>query len=82
MGKAGYFSPHKTFDVNLYPSKTLQAIASEVLYKSSAARFDGSDLMPAKVGAGTFWTEPIKWITGQIDETQMLDNIDKSWPTS
>jgi hypothetical protein len=24
--------------------------------------------MPAKVGAGTFWTEPIKWITGQIDE--------------
>ena len=82
VGKAGYFSPHKTFDVNLYPSKTLQAIASEVLYKSSAARFDGSDLMPAKVGAGTFWTEPIKWITGQIDETQMLDNIDKSWPTS
>ena len=27
-GKAGYFSPHKTFDVSLYPNKTLQTIAS------------------------------------------------------
>jgi alpha-glucoside transport system substrate-binding protein len=82
VGKAGYFSPHKSFDVTLYPSKTLQTIAKDVLYASSAARFDGSDLMPAKVGAGTFWTEPVKWISGQEDETTMLDNIDKSWPTS
>ncbi len=82
VGKAGYFSPHKSFDVSLYPSKTLQTIAKDVLYASSAARFDGSDMMPAKVGAGTFWTEPVKWISGQEDETQMLDNIDKSWPTS
>ena len=81
-GKAGYFSPHKTFDVSLYPSKTLQTIAKDVLYASSAARFDGSDLMPAKVGAGTFWTEPIKWINGQMDEDQMLASIDKSWPAS
>jgi alpha-glucoside transport system substrate-binding protein len=81
-GKAGYFSPHKTFDVSLYPSKTLQTIAKDVLYASAAARFDGSDLMPAKVGAGTFWTEPIKWINGQMDEDQMLASIDKSWPAS
>lgn len=81
-GKAGYFSPHKTFDVSLYPSKTLQKIASDVLYKSSAARFDGSDLMPAKVGAGTFWTEPIKWISGQEDLGKALDNIDASFPKS
>jgi alpha-glucoside transport system substrate-binding protein len=58
--------------LSLYPSKTLQTIAKDVLYKSAAARFDGSDLMPAKVGAGTFWTEPIKWINGQMDEDQML----------
>jgi len=80
VGKAGYFSPHKTFDVSLYPSKMLQKIASDVLYKSSAARFDGSDLMPAKVGAGTFWTEPIKWISGSQDLDTTLNNIDASWP--
>ena len=81
-GKAGYFSPHKTFDVSLYPSKTLQTIAKDVLYASSASRFDGSDLMPAKVGAGTFWTETVKWISGQEDETAMLDAIDASFPKS
>jgi alpha-glucoside transport system substrate-binding protein len=81
-GKAGFFSPHKTFDVSLYPNKTLQTIAGEVLYKSTAARFDGSDLMPAKVGAGTFWTEPIKWVTGQESLDDALKNIDSSFPAS
>lgn len=81
VGKAGYFSPHKTFDVSLYPSKMLQTIAKDVLYSSTAARFDGSDLMPAKVGAGTFWTEPIKWISGSQDLNTTLTNIDNSWPT-
>mgnify|MGYP000544122823 CR=1 FL=1 len=42
-------------------------------------RFDASDLMPGAVGAGTFWTEITKWITGQsTDDT--LNNIEKSWP--
>ncbi len=81
-GKAGYFSPHKTFDIALYPSKTLQTIAKDVLYASTAARFDGSDLMPAKVGAGTFWTEPIKWINGSQDLETTLTRIDESWPKS
>ena len=80
VGKAGYFSPHKSFDVSLYPNKTLQKIAKDVLYASTAARFDGSDLMPAKVGAGTFWTEPVKWISGQEDLNAALDNIDASFP--
>ena len=79
-GKAGYFSPHKSFDVSLYPNKTLQIIAEGVLYKASAVRFDGSDLMPAKVGAGTFWTEPVKWISGQQDLDTTLNNIDASFP--
>jgi alpha-glucoside transport system substrate-binding protein len=82
VGKAGFFSPHKAFDVSLYPSKTLQTIAKDVLYASSAARFDGSDLMPAKVGAGTFWTQPVAWISGQKSLDEALDAIDKSYPTS
>jgi len=82
VAKAGYLSPHKTFDVSLYPNKTIQKIAGDVLYKSTAARFDGSDLMPAKVGAGTFWTETVKWIAGQEDQAQMLDKIDASFPKS
>lgn len=80
QAKAGTFSPHKTADVSLLPNKTLQTIASEVLYKATAVRFDGSDLMPAKVGAGTFWTEPVKWLSGQQDLDTTLNNLDDSFP--
>lgn len=79
QAKAGAFSPHTTADVSLLPNKTLQTIASEVLYKATAARFDGSDLMPAKVGAGTFWTEPVKWLAGQQDLDATLTTIDESF---
>jgi alpha-glucoside transport system substrate-binding protein len=78
--KNGAFSPHKSADVSLLPNKTLQRIATDVLYKATAARFDGSDAMPAKVGAGTFWTEPVKWLSGQQDLETTLNNIDASFP--
>ena len=80
QAKNGAFSPHKTADVSLLPNKTLQTIASNVLYKATAARFDGSDAMPAKVGAGSFWTEPVKWLSGQQDLETTLNNIDASFP--
>ena len=32
--------------------------------QAATFRFDGSDLMPAAVGAGTFWKGMIDWITG------------------
>jgi alpha-glucoside transport system substrate-binding protein len=82
VGKAGFFSPHKSFDVSLYPNQTLQTIAKEVLNVASVARFDGSDLMPAKVGAGSFWREPVAWISGQKDLNEALDSIDQSFPKS
>ena len=76
----GNLSPHKTFDVSLYPNETIRKIARDVLYKATVLRFDGSDLMPAKVGAGTFWTEPVKWLNGQQDLDTTLNNIDNSFP--
>ena len=49
--------------------------------KSATFRFDGSDLMPGAVGAGTFWKGMTNWITGQDDKTT-LDYIENSWPKS
>lgn len=41
--------------------------------------FDGSDLMPSEVGAGSFWTAMVDWINGS--ETQgVLDTVESSWP--
>ena len=47
---------------------------------SGRPRFDGSDLMPGAVGAGSFWKEMTAWI-GENQSTQdTLDNIESSWP--
>ena len=42
-------------------------------------RFDGSDLMPAAVGAGTFWRGMVDWINGK-DTAATLSFIENSWP--
>lgn len=48
---------------------------------STIFRFDGSDLMPAAVGAGTFWKGMTDWINGKDTKT-ILDYIEASWPKS
>ena len=44
-------------------------------------RFDGSDLMPSAVGAGTFWKGIIDWING-TDVNTVTTQIDSGWPSS
>jgi alpha-glucoside transport system substrate-binding protein len=52
----------------------------EILKDSSTVfRFDGSDLMPAAVGAGSFWKGMTDWINGK-DTKATLDYIENSWP--
>lgn len=46
--------------------------------KTTVFRFDGSDLMPAPVGAGTFWKGMIDWINGK-DTATVLNGIESSW---
>ena len=76
----GWLSPHKTFDVSNYPNETTRKIAA-IANNAAVLRFDGSDLMPKAVGSGTFWTEMVKWETGQSSQ-QTADNIEASWPKS
>ena len=74
-------SPHKSFDASNYPNQTLKDIA-KILASATVFRFDGSDSMPAKVGAGSFWNDMVKWQSGQQDRATTLKNIDASWPAS
>lgn len=78
---SSFLSPHKTFDVSLYPNETSRDIA-QVAYESTDFLFDGSDAMPAEVGAGSFWKEMTAWISGQQELDATLTNIDASWPAS
>jgi alpha-glucoside transport system substrate-binding protein len=76
----GALFPYKSQDLSNYPSQLYKTFA-ENLSKATNVRFDGSDLMPSAVGAGSFWSEMLKMVGGQdIDTT--LKNIDATWPTS
>ena len=47
---------------------------------AAVLRFDGSDLMPADVGAGTFWTEATAMVNGEKTPAEAAAAIDASWP--
>jgi len=76
---SSFVSPHKTFDVELYPNELTKTIAEEA-YASTSFLFDGSDQMPGEVGAGSFWKEMTAWIADQQDLDTTLTKIDESWP--
>jgi alpha-glucoside transport system substrate-binding protein len=76
-------------NTNVAPSCYANAILSEAsevttaAIQSGNARFDASDAMPSAVGSGSFWTGMVKYLQGGPDSLQgVLDDIEKSWPTS
>jgi alpha-glucoside transport system substrate-binding protein len=77
--EGGYISPHKTYDVSQYRDK-LTADVAQLAYQSTVFRFDGSDVMPGAVGAGSFWKGMVSWISGQKDLDTALKDIEDSWP--
>jgi alpha-glucoside transport system substrate-binding protein len=79
--KAGnWLSPNKTADITLL-TDPLELQFAELLVGSDVFRFDGSDLMPGPVGAGTFWSEMVEWVVGGQDTQTTLTNIEESWPS-
>lgn len=78
----GWFSANSGLDPALLQSP-IDVLSYELLTDPAYTfRFDGSDQMPAAVGAGSFWTEMTDWIaTGQSDE-ETLTAIENSWPAS
>lgn len=77
---SSFISPHKTFDMSLYPNELTRSYA-DVAYSATAFLFDGSDQMPGEVGAGSFWEQITAWIGGEQDLDTTLTNIDESWPS-
>jgi len=77
---SGFLSAVNGADASLYAP--LEASMLEVLASSAVVRFDASDLMPADVGAGTFWTEGTNFVDGDKSAADAAADIDASWPTS
>lgn len=74
-----WLSPNKGLDLNVIPEQ-IDRQFGELLQGATVFRFDASDLMPGSVGAGTFWTGMVDWVTGGKDDKATLDAIEASWP--
>jgi alpha-glucoside transport system substrate-binding protein len=78
-------SPNVNVGSECYVNPIL-ADASTVLtgaLKDGSGRFDASDLMPAAVGSGSFWTGMVKFLKeGPSSLDGVLDDIESSWPAS
>ncbi|MAT97632.1 MAG: hypothetical protein CL608_10855 [Anaerolineaceae bacterium] len=76
----GFISPNRSVPSDWYGSYVDQAQA-EILQNATTLRFDASDLMPAEVGAGTFWSGMVDWVSDGGENTEaILAQIDASWP--
>lgn len=78
MAQTGFVTPHKGVNVDVYGSAALKK-QGEILANATTFRFDGSDLMPGAVGAGTFWTGMVDY-TGGKSAQEVADAIQASWP--
>ncbi len=74
----GSLFAYKDQNLDLYPTETERKQA-ELAATAKVFRFDGSDMMPSEVGAGSFWKEVTNIVTGK-DIDRALADIEESWP--
>ena len=77
MAQSGFLTPLETANVEAYGNEALRK-QGEILVNASTFRFDGSDLMPGRIGAGSFWTGIIDLVCGKPAE-QVATEIQSSW---
>lgn len=75
----GALVAHQTATPDMYGVDLERGIA-ELVGQATSFRFDGSDLMPGAVGAGTFWTGMVDYVSGSAELDTILPEIDVSWP--
>ncbi|MBW5445515.1 extracellular solute-binding protein [Cohnella sp. CFH 77786] len=74
----GVIAPMNDADPSWYSSDVERRMA-EFVKNAPAIRFDGSDLMPGAVGAGTFWKGMTDYVSGTVDLNKAMEEIQAGW---
>ena len=77
MAQTSFLTPYKSVNVDTYGNPPLKK-QGEILLNATTFRFDGSDLMPGKIGAGAFWTGMVDFVGGK-SSTDVADGVQKAW---
>jgi alpha-glucoside transport system substrate-binding protein len=75
----GAIAVHNDASLDWYKDPITRGVA-ETIRNATTFRFDGSDMMPAAVGAGSFWKDMTNYVSGSMTRKEALDDIDASWP--
>jgi len=75
----GAIAAQQTATQDMYGSD-LDWGVSQLVAQATSFRFDGSDLMPGEVGAGSFWEHITSYVAGSEDLDTAMKAIDASWP--
>nr|WP_320142765.1 ABC transporter substrate-binding protein [uncultured Cohaesibacter sp.] len=77
MAQSGLLTAFKGVNLDAYANDSLHK-QGEILLNATTFRFDASDLMPGKIGAGSFWTGMVDYVGGK-DAEEVATEIQKSW---
>ena len=77
MADGGFLTPLKTVNQDAYINDAARK-QGEILASATTFRFDGSDLMPGKIGAGAFWTGMVDFVGGKSAQDTGAA-IQKAW---
>jgi alpha-glucoside transport system substrate-binding protein len=77
MAQSGFLTPFKSAKPETYANDALRK-QGEILTNATTFRFDGSDLMPGKIGAGAFWTGMVDYSGGKA-AADVAGDIQKAW---
>jgi len=77
MARGGFMTPHTGVNKDVFADETV-AKMNDILLGATTFRFDGSDLMPGGVGAGSFWTGMVDY-SGGTSASDVASDIQTSW---
>ncbi len=79
MAQGGFLTAHAGVNLATYADDSSRA-QGEILQNATTFRFDASDLMPAEIGAGEFWTSMVAYTTG-TSAADAAAKIQERWDT-
>lgn len=77
MAQKGFLTPHKGVNPEVFTDPTVRKM-NDILLQATTFRFDGSDLMPGAIGAGSFWTGMVDFVGGKSAE-DVAKSIQTAW---
>ncbi len=77
MQDGGFLTPLKSANPAAYGSDAARK-QGDIMATATTFRFDGSDLMPGKIGAGAFWTGMVDFVGGK-SAADTAAGIQKAW---